>query len=147
MCDQTRQKGNLLPCPGPYVTEVMFYDIHPDSDTHQLEVLSPLSGASIWNSAIGRRKNTRRMRVDGGKKSPQNHVVFVHMVKPGAWDGARTTLGNPGQSVSIFSFLLSKVRAAAKTERKSRKKQGEREKLFRPRCPINLRRTRKCQQD
>lgn len=146
MCDQTRQKENLLPCPGPYVTEVMFYDIHPDSDTHQLEVLSPLSGASIWNSAIGRRKNTRRMRVDGGKKAHKSTSFSFIWSNSGPGMEHRQRVGNPGQSGSIFSFLLSKVRTAAKTE-KEQKKQGGREKLFRPRCPINLRRTRKCQQD
>lgn len=35
---QTRQKGDRLPCPVPYVAEVMFHDIHPDSDTCQPEV-------------------------------------------------------------------------------------------------------------
>lgn len=75
-CDQTGQKENLLPCPAPYVTEVMFYDIHPDSDTHQLEVLSPLAGASIWNSATGRRTKTRRTRVDGDKKAHKS-MLFL----------------------------------------------------------------------
>lgn len=37
---QTCQKGNLLPCPYPYVTKVMFHDIHLDSDTCQPEVLA-----------------------------------------------------------------------------------------------------------
>lgn len=58
------------------------------------------------------------------------------MVKLRAWDGARTTLGNPGQSVSIFSFLLSKVRAAAKTERKSRKNREKEKSCFVPIAPL-----------
>lgn len=88
MCDQTRQKENRLPCPAPYVTEVMFYDIHPDSDTHQLEVLSPLSGASIWNSATGSRTKIRQTRVDSDSQSSQIHVIFIHITKLWGWGGA-----------------------------------------------------------
>lgn len=40
MCYQSCQKGNQLSCPYPYVTKVMFHDIHPDSDTCQPEVLA-----------------------------------------------------------------------------------------------------------
>lgn len=84
VCDQTRQKENLLPCPAPYVTEVMFYDIHPDSDTHQLEVLSPFSGASIWNSATERRTKTRQTRVDGDKKAHKSTLFLSILSNSGA---------------------------------------------------------------
>lgn len=50
MCYQTRQKGNQLPCPYPYVTKVMFHDIHPDSDTCQPEVLALFPCMSIWTT-------------------------------------------------------------------------------------------------
>lgn len=48
MCYQTCQKGNRLPCPYPYVSKVMFHDIHPDSDTCQPEVLAPYT--SVWTT-------------------------------------------------------------------------------------------------
>lgn len=35
---QRRQEEDRLPCPVPYVAEVMFHDIHPDSGTCQPEV-------------------------------------------------------------------------------------------------------------
>lgn len=50
MCYQTCQKGNQLPCPYPYVTKVMFHDIHPDSDTCQPEVLALFPCTSIWTT-------------------------------------------------------------------------------------------------
>lgn len=48
MCYQTHQKGNHFLYPYPYVTKVMFHDIHPDSDTCQAEVLTPFPCTSIW---------------------------------------------------------------------------------------------------
>lgn len=48
MCYQTRQKGNQLSCPHPYVSKVMFHDIHSDSDTCQPQVLALFSSTSIW---------------------------------------------------------------------------------------------------
>lgn len=61
LCYQTCQKGNLLPCPYPYVTKVMFHDIHPDSDTCQPEVLALFPGTSIWNaSTSGSRKTGQK---------------------------------------------------------------------------------------
>lgn len=60
---QTCQKGNLLPCPYPYVTKVMFHDIHPDSDTCQPEVLELFSGTSIWNTTTSGSRKTRQKGV------------------------------------------------------------------------------------
>lgn len=134
VCDQYRQKENLLPCPGPYVTEVMFYDIHPDSDTHQLEVLSPLSGASIWNPAIGRRAKTRRTRVDGDKKQVHKSAPFLRV---GSNSGVGTAhgqrLGNAGQN---RASLVSRVRRAGKTERNNRENREEEKSCFVPVAPL-----------
>lgn len=73
VCDQTRQKENLLPCPAPYVTEVMFYDIHPDSDTHQLEVPSPLS--PVHPSGI--QPPGRERKQDGRESTVTRNPHFV----------------------------------------------------------------------
>lgn len=50
--------------------------------------------------------------------------------------GQGQRLGNPGQSVSIFSFLLSKVTTAAKRERKSRKNREKEKSCFVPVAPL-----------
>lgn len=138
VCDQTRQKENLLPCPAPYVTEVMFYDIHPDSDTHQLEVLSPLSGASIWNSATGRRTKTRRTRVDSDKKAHKSALYLFISSNSGAGMVDRRFFWNSEQKrVCFFSCSFStKVRAAAKTERYNGENREKEKSCFVPVAPL-----------
>ncbi|KAK5912860.1 hypothetical protein CesoFtcFv8_002691 [Champsocephalus esox] len=61
MCYQTCQKGNQLPCPYPYVTKVMFHDIHLDSDTCQPEDLALFPRTSIWTTiAVAAGKQDRK---------------------------------------------------------------------------------------
>lgn len=67
-------------------------------------------------------------------RKPTNPRHFHSYGQIGTWDGARTTLGNPGQSVRIFS--LSKVRMAAKIERTSRKNREKEKSCFVPVAPL-----------
>lgn len=62
MRHQTCHKGNLFPCPYPYVTMVMIHDIHPDSDTWQLEFQALFPFTSIWTTGYWRQLESMTVR-------------------------------------------------------------------------------------
>lgn len=66
-CYQTCQKGNQLPCPYPYVTKVMFHDIHLDSDTCQPEVLALFPCTSIWTAASRKTGQEEEVKVKAAR--------------------------------------------------------------------------------
>ena len=65
------QKENPVPCPClcPYVTKVMFHDIHGDSDSCQPEVLVAYLCTSIWTTTTGWQLEAQRRRGEGRSRA------------------------------------------------------------------------------
>lgn len=173
MCYQTCQKGNRLPCPYPYVSKVMFHDIHPDSDTCQPEVLALFPCTSIWTTTTsdswktGRREGveTKSAKYDSNSlywlyrclstESSIAEILLSYQELCDCFEGCNVfslkSALMPHSFVfgcSLSSFLSVQDRSAGKTRGEiTEETEREREKPFCPCHPINFRRTRKCQQD
>lgn len=81
MISASPEKRNQLFCPYPYVTKVMFHDIHPDSETCQPEVLTLSSCMSIWTAATSGSWKTgqdEEVKVKAAK-SEKNSLYWLNM--------------------------------------------------------------------